>query len=72
MDLEITPEPTEEERAAIAKALEQEAAETRASAWAGHLLPPRNEGKTVTETLARTFFGHVRRVHPLQRGSRSR
>jgi hypothetical protein len=33
MDLEITPEPSEEERAAIAKALAEEAAEGLDSPW---------------------------------------
>jgi hypothetical protein len=41
MDLEITPEPTEEERAAIAKALAEEAAETQFSPWETQILPVR-------------------------------
>jgi hypothetical protein len=42
VDLEITPEPTEEERAAIGKALAQEAEEDRASAWMRQVLPLRD------------------------------
>ena len=72
MDLEITPEPSEVERAAIAKALGQEAAETPASAWAGRLLPLRTSGNGVTKKEVLTFLEHVRRVHPLQRGARRR
>jgi hypothetical protein len=45
MELEITPEPTEEERAAIAKALAEEAAEKPRSAWAPEILTiPTEEG----------------------------
>ena len=43
MNLEITPQPSEEERAAIEAALGQEAREGRPSAWAGLLLPQRGE-----------------------------
>jgi hypothetical protein len=43
MDLEITPEPTEEERAAIAKALAQEAAEASASRPAAGILLTQDE-----------------------------
>lgn len=39
MDLEITPEPTEEERAAIAKALAEDAAEPQPSPWGARVLP---------------------------------
>jgi hypothetical protein len=38
MDFEITPEPTDEERAAIEKALEKEAAEETGSAWLAEIL----------------------------------
>ena len=38
MEIEITPEPTEEERAAIAKALAEEAAEKPRSAWLSEIL----------------------------------
>ena len=41
MELEITPHPTDEERAAIAKALAQEAEEHPASPWAVNALPGR-------------------------------
>lgn len=45
MDFEITPEPTEEERAAIAKALAEEAAEKPRSAWVFEILTnPVEEG----------------------------
>jgi hypothetical protein len=42
VQLEITPEPSENERAAIAAALAQEA-ETPASAWPETVLPGRDE-----------------------------
>jgi hypothetical protein len=42
VQLEITPEPSEDERAAIAAALAQEA-ETPASAWPETVLPGRDE-----------------------------
>jgi hypothetical protein len=42
VDLQITPEPTEEERAAIAKALELAAEEATASAWPRRILPSRD------------------------------
>jgi hypothetical protein len=38
MEFEITPEPTEAERAAIAKALAEEAAEKPRSAWLAEIL----------------------------------
>jgi hypothetical protein len=41
MDLEITPEPSKEERAAIEAALAQEDEASRPSPWADELLPPR-------------------------------
>jgi hypothetical protein len=41
VDLEITPQPTEDERAAIAKALAQEPEGDRVSAWAQQVLPKR-------------------------------
>jgi hypothetical protein len=43
MNLEITPQPSEQERAAIEAALEQEPHEQRASAWADLLLPQRED-----------------------------
>jgi hypothetical protein len=43
MSFEITPQPSEEERAAIVAALEQEAQEERSSAWAERLLPQRED-----------------------------
>jgi hypothetical protein len=43
MKLEITPPPSEEERAAIEAALGQEAREGRPSVWADLLLPQRGE-----------------------------
>ena len=43
MELEITPQPSEEERAAIEAALGQEAHEERSSAWAELLLPERED-----------------------------
>jgi hypothetical protein len=39
MDLEITPPPSDEERAAIEAALAQESEEARTSPWADALLP---------------------------------
>ena len=44
MDLEITPQPSDQERAAIEAALVQEAQEGRSSAWADALLPARGSG----------------------------
>jgi hypothetical protein len=41
MNLEITPRPSDQERAAIEAALAQDAQEERASAWADSLLPQR-------------------------------
>jgi hypothetical protein len=43
MSLEITPQPSDEERAAIEAALGQEAHEELSSAWADLLLPGREE-----------------------------
>jgi len=43
MALEITPRPTEEERAAIEAALEADAREERPSPWAQALLPSRED-----------------------------
>jgi hypothetical protein len=43
MNLEITPQPSEEERAAIEAALGQEARQGRPSVWADLLLPQRGE-----------------------------
>jgi hypothetical protein len=43
MDLEITPEPSEAERAAIEAALTAEVAEEAPSPWAEALLPGRQE-----------------------------
>ena len=43
MKLEITPQPSEEERAAIEAALGQDAREGRSSAWAERLLPRRED-----------------------------
>jgi hypothetical protein len=43
MKLEITPMPSEEERAAIEAALGQEGHEERSSAWADLLLPGRED-----------------------------
>jgi hypothetical protein len=43
MALEITPQPTEEERAAIEAALEADAREERPSPWAQALLPRRED-----------------------------
>jgi hypothetical protein len=42
VDLEITPQPTEEERAAIEKALASESEEDPGSAWSRQLLPRRD------------------------------
>jgi hypothetical protein len=41
MDLEITPQPSDEERAAIEAALVLQAREEQTSAWAARLLPGR-------------------------------
>lgn len=41
MDLEITPEPSDEERAAVEKALAEAASEERVSPWTLALLPQR-------------------------------
>jgi hypothetical protein len=43
VDLEITPEPSEEERAAIAKALANEADEHPVSPWLQRVLPQRDD-----------------------------
>ena len=43
MDLEITPQPSEEERAAIEAALEDDVREERSSPWAERLLPGRED-----------------------------
>lgn len=43
MDLEITPEPSDQERAAIEAALEQDSQAKRPSAWASVLLPERED-----------------------------
>jgi hypothetical protein len=43
MDLEITPEPSDQDRAAIEAALGQEGHEERSSAWADLLLPGRED-----------------------------
>jgi hypothetical protein len=43
MELEITPQPDDQERAAIEAALRQEREETRPSAWADEALPSRND-----------------------------
>jgi hypothetical protein len=45
MTIEITPQPTDEERAAIDAALGQEARVERASAWADRLLPAREDDR---------------------------
>jgi hypothetical protein len=42
MNLEVMPQPGDEERAAIEAALVQEAQEKRSSAWADALLPARS------------------------------
>jgi hypothetical protein len=39
MHLEVTPQPSDEERAAIEAALGEDAQEERPSAWADNLLP---------------------------------
>jgi len=49
MNLEITPQPSDQERAAIEAALGQEAHEERPSAWADLLLPQR-EGELEPES----------------------
>jgi hypothetical protein len=43
MDFEITPQPTEAERAAIEAALREDAQSERTSAWADVLLPRRED-----------------------------
>jgi hypothetical protein len=43
MNLEITPQPSDQERAAIEAALGQEPHEPRASVWADLLLPQRED-----------------------------
>jgi hypothetical protein len=43
MDFEVTPQPSDEERAAIEAALVQETPEERSSAWADSLLPGRED-----------------------------
>jgi hypothetical protein len=43
MDFEVTPQPSDQERAAIEAALVQEAQERRSSAWAESLLPRRDD-----------------------------
>jgi hypothetical protein len=43
MQLEITPQPSEEERAAIEAVLGQEAHGARSSAWADRVLPHRED-----------------------------
>jgi hypothetical protein len=43
MDLEITPQPSDQERAAIEAALVQQAREEQTSAWAERLLPGRGD-----------------------------
>ena len=45
MNLEITPEPSDDERAAIEAALADEVREERASVWADLLLPERAESQ---------------------------
>jgi hypothetical protein len=43
MDFEVTPQPSDQERAAIEAALAQEAQEERPSAWADAVLPARDD-----------------------------
>jgi hypothetical protein len=43
MKLEITPQPSDQERAAIEAALEQESRDERPSAWADVLFPQRED-----------------------------
>jgi hypothetical protein len=43
MDFEVTPQPSDEERAAIEAALVQEAQERRSSPWADAVLPGRDD-----------------------------
>jgi len=43
MNFELTPQPTEEERAAVLAALAEEAKEAKESPWARELLPNRDE-----------------------------
>jgi hypothetical protein len=44
MKLEITPQPSDQERAAIEAALAEETPEDQVSPWADALLPERDEG----------------------------
>jgi hypothetical protein len=43
MNFEVTPQPSDQERAAIEAALVQETREKRSSAWADALLPQRDD-----------------------------
>jgi hypothetical protein len=43
MDFEVTPQPSDQKRAAIEAALGREAQEERSSAWADALLPQRED-----------------------------
>jgi hypothetical protein len=43
MILEITPQPSDQERAAIEAALEEETRDGKASPWADELLPQRDD-----------------------------
>ena len=43
MELQITPQPSEDERAAIEAALADDAQDGRASAWASLVLPQRDD-----------------------------
>jgi hypothetical protein len=43
MDFEITPQPSDEERAAIEAALREDALSERSSAWPDRLLPSRED-----------------------------
>jgi hypothetical protein len=45
MNLEVTPQPSDQERAAIEAALVQERQEERSSAWADALLPRRDDAE---------------------------
>jgi hypothetical protein len=72
MKLEITPEPSVRERAAIEAALRQEAEEDqeleRARGVSRALFlrdDPEKWGEAVSIRPARAFTAHVRRVHPL-------
>jgi hypothetical protein len=49
MDFEVTPQPSDQERAAIEAALGREAQEERSSAWADALLPTRGSGAGETD-----------------------